>query len=261
MRMMKRKPAMGLIVFGFLPFLLPGGVALSSAFNISAEGLPFKSEKPLSAKVALNEDGAKLLTVVFDESKGTSTSYDMLYADVNFNGRFEQAERVTTRVRKCSLGFHCDFPPIKVNVPYNGKAEGISDPCEVSFNYQKHSLPTRVPGAVPTTEEEFAASATIRLRQGTTLWTYSLRGKISPSEGSKNAPVWGFFRTPTIAITTRPDGQKKGNLGIGLALASAECQLECRKGGLPLEAHVEIKRPDGKVIHRGDATLDKFTFG
>jgi len=153
---------------------------------------------------------------------------------------------------------------------------GAQYPCEVTFNYQKHTYQTRstrprlltriltlsnpAPAAV-TTSENFDVLTGVELRQGSARWQYSFRGSIKPSERLNDAPRWSFRGAPTLTIATRPDGQKKGNLGIGLTLQAAGNRFECKSGGLPAKAHVEIKRPDGRVVHRDDAPLDKFTFG
>jgi hypothetical protein len=64
-----------------------------------------------------------------------------------------------------------------------------------------------------------------------------------------------------LKVETRPDGRTKGNLGIGLELSAGDKQLECKKEGQPINAHVEIKKPDGSAVHKGDDDLGKFRFG
>ena len=276
-------------VIGAIALLLLSSLAFPRLAE-SAEEPNYSSEKPLYARVALTEDGSKVLSVVFDESEGTGKGYDVLYADANFNGRFDESEKLAAKIHRCSpTGMHCNFPAIKLNVRYNRKAIGVPDPCEVTFNYARHSYTTalkavelsvRLPEgksaaktlnpslSKTTTNEDFYVSSTIRL-QGSAQWQYSFRHSIKPSEALENAPVCSFNGTPELMITTKPDPKKKGNLGIGLDLVPAQkCprpgadnRLECKKGGLPIKAHVEIKKADGTVIHRGDDTLDKFTFG
>ncbi len=56
-------------------------------------------------------------------------------------------------------------------------------------------------------------------------------------------------------------GQKKRNLGIGLELKAGEIELDCRKAGQPVKAHVQIKKQDARVVHQGDATLDRLVLG
>jgi len=70
-----------------------------------------------------------------------------------------------------------------------------------------------------------------------------------------------FNHTPELKITTKPDPQKKGNTGIGLAVAVGNVNLNYSKDGKPLDAAVEIKTEDGKVVHKGTARIDKFSFG
>ena len=114
--------------------------------------------------------------------------------------------------------------------------------------------------------EDFSVRALIRLRQDSPtgqadIWQYSFEGKIQPSESLDSAPVWKFDAKPELTVSTRPDGRNQGNLGIGLELKGGDGQFECRKGGDVPKAHVEIKKPDGTVVHKGDDDLGKFQFG
>jgi len=220
-----------------------------------AKPATFKSKRPLYGKIALTEDGSKILSVVFDESGGTRTGHDVLYADVNFNGRFEEDERFEAeKVKRYGTWLSTSsFAPINFNLPYNKKAKGVPGPCEVTIGYRQYPRPGIA--------EDISVIAKLRLRESPTVWEYTLSGSAMPSKRPENATVWSMKVAPTIEITTRPDERKKGNLGIGLELSGGENELECRKAGQPVKAHVEIKKPDGTVVHQGDATLDKFTFG
>jgi len=244
-------------------------LALSSLGDPAKEPV-YSSEKPAYVKVALNEGGSKVLSVVFDESKGTGKGYDMLYADVDFSGRLDKGKKLAARISKCTYGIHCNFPAIELNVPSSNGPSKISDPCEVIFNYSKHSSPVetsttrlRALSSTPatTTTESFTASSKMKVREGSARWEYSFRGDIKPSENLKNAPVWNFLHAPKMKITAKPDDRKKGNLGVGLELLSGEINVEGNKAGVPLKAHVEIKKPNGRVVHRADGNLDKFGFG
>jgi len=231
----------------------------------------YSSEKPVYLKLALNEDGSKTMSVVFDESKGTGKGYDVLYADVDLNGRFDQGEKVSAKSHNCSSGVHCDFPAIKVKAAYSGKAAGTSNPCEVTLNYSKHWTRRRTaarilsllsaPATTTTARESFLISSNVKLDEGATRWEYSLRGSVKPSETSRSAPVWSVLRTPELKLTAKPDEQKKGNLGVGIELLSGESNLAGKKAGAPLKAKVEIKKPDGSVVHQADDNLDKFGLG
>jgi hypothetical protein len=236
-----------------------------------------KSDKPLYAKVGLNEGGSKVLSVMYDESKGTGKGYDLLYADVNFNAKFEQGESVRktlhpymSRTRAIPAGWKgWAFSPVSVNVPFNEKGDGVPDPCKITLRYQKYPTMRRVlalgtigPSTSPRKMVEiFEVRSEIRLRQDSAVWEYSFEGSMKPSESLESAAVWRFDDKPKIEIATRPDGRKAGNLGIALSVPAGERRFECRKAGQPPKAHVHIKKPDGTVVHKGDETLDKFRFG
>jgi hypothetical protein len=242
----------------------------------------YTSEKPRYAKLAVAKDGSKVLAVVFDESKGTGEGYDILYADTDFNGTFDPGEKLQAKVHKCSpTGIHCNFPAFTVDVPFDKKAAGIPKPCELTLNYAKHWYTTRVEkvslaarilgssaskttGPLPgntRVNENFYVYATVALPERSERWEYSFQGQTKPSESLKDAPVWSFNRPPALEITTKPDPQKKGHLGIGVNFSSGEIQMRCTKAGQPAKGHVEIKKRDGSVVHKEDVGLDKLSFG
>jgi hypothetical protein len=252
-------------------------------------------DKPLYAKVALNEDGSKVLSVMFDGSKSTGTRYDVLYADVNFNGKFdadERFEKASPPPVKSSglirLGFSShSFQPVVLNVPYNEKGQGIANPCEIVFRCQRSPIfpggsfeysgepidltlesgeVVTAPGIVRVSgasdlREEFSVAVAIRLRDHSGTWEYSFEGEINPSETPESASVWRFEGKPGLSVSARPDGKTEGHLGIGLDLNAGDREFECRRGDEPIKAHVEVKKLDGTVVHQGDDDLDKFRFG
>jgi hypothetical protein len=184
-----------------------------------------------------------------------------------------------------------------VDVPYNAKGEGIPNPCEITFTCQRYQIfpggvielsgdvpdlrtividtgelplvqlvqstgqPVRGDSATAAMKEEFSARCVIRLRQDSSLWEYSFEGKIQTSESLESAPVWSFDAKPQLTVSTRPDGRNQGNLGIGLELKAGDRQFECKRNGAPPKALVEIRKPDGIVVHEGEDDLGKFRFG
>ncbi len=233
-----------------------GGISSQTVEEPAMTELPsFKSKRPLFGKLALNEDGSKVLSVALDESSGTRTGHDVLYADLNFNGRFEQTERfdAASANRHGSWLASSSFPPLDMDVPYNKEAQGISRPCQLTSGYRqypRHGVP-----------EDLSVTVRFRLREGNTTWEYAFSGSATPSKRLDKATIWRPCEKPGLEITAKPDGTRKANLGVGLELTASENKLECWKEGQPVKAHVEIKKPDRAVAHRGDATPDKFTFG
>lgn len=221
----------------------------------SSEVRIFASERPLFGKVALTEDGSKVLCLALDESKGTWTGYDLLWADLNLNGRFEATEKFPAAgtKRHGSWLASSSFPAISLEVPFDETAEGVSNPCGVTLGYRqypRHGV-----------AEEISVRLTIKQRQDSALWEHSLSGSALPSKRLETAPVWKFGERPMLEVSGRPDGYRKGNLGVGLELKCGENTLQCWKGGQPVKAHVKITTPEGEVAHQGEATLDRFTFG
>ena len=220
-----------------------------------AKPATFKSKRLLYGKIALNEDRSKLVSVVFDESGGTRSGHDILYADVNFNGMFEEGEKFEAAdVKRYGTWLSTStFAPITFNVPYNEKAEGIPNPSRITLSYRQY------PRAG--VAEDFLVTAVLKLRENEAIWEYTLKGSGKLTKRLEDAEPWSIRVAPGMQVTTRADERNKGNIGIGLELKAGETELECRRAGEPIKAHVEIKKLDGTVVHRGDATLDKFVFG
>lgn len=225
------------------------------------------SERPRYAKVALNQDASRALSLLFDESRGTGTGYDLLYADTNFDGKFEETEKFRGRTleRDGNL-ISSSFPAIKVEVAYGGKKNGLAR-WQIAFGYHSpRSEPLaessgRVSPTQPDPVGNFHVTASLKLGEDRDEWRYFMSGTIRGAEGIEKALVWSTHRDLKLEVSTRPDGRNKGNLGIALKLDVRENKFTCLKGGLPTKAHVEIKKPDGTVVHTGEETLDKFVFG
>ncbi len=246
----------------------PGPVSSGDSAEALDSVVP-KSEKPLYAKVALNEDGSKVLSVMFDESQGTRTGYDALYADANFNGRFEPDEKRAAKTEEGvrtpeSVYLSWSFPPLSADVSYDRNGRRGTHPCQATFHYRKEAIDFGVllpiVGPLPT-REEFSVSLDFALRQDSAEWQYSLRRSIQTLDSLEKAPLCRLDRKPKVKITTQPSGRQKGNLGIKLDLTCGESAFQCLREGRPTGVHVEIKSLDGEVVHRGDAPLSQFWFG
>ncbi len=247
-------------------------LALGLAYAAESAKKPvFGSQKPLYLKVALAEDGSKLLSVVLDESKGTGNGYDVLYADTDFNGAFDEPEKVTAKSWKCSpTGLHCDFPAVKVSVTPKSKALGKTCSCELTLNYAKHTYTTErstsiIPGQksapTTTTNETFGASSNMKVGEGAGQWEYSFGTAVTPSEKPVDAPVWNFLGAPKLALTSKADDRNPGQLGIGFTLMAGETRIDGKKGTTAINARVEVRKPDGKVVHKDEGPTDKYGFG
>jgi len=218
-------------------------------------GKLFKSSRVLYGKAALTQDSSRLLSVTLDESGGTRTGYDLLYADLNFDGRFDESEKSTASVmnRHGTWLASSSFPAIALGVPFNESARKVPDSCRVTIGYLQY--PRYGVG------EEISVTARFKLNGRDTEWEFAFTGGVKPAKSLEKASVWTVGEKPTLEAFARPDGYIKGNLGLGLNFAAGQNKLECWKGGQPVKAQAEIKKLDGVVVHRGEATPDRFSFG
>lgn len=248
------------------------GVAIAvQVCDISCESPGHRPNESLFARVALNPDSSMTLRVAFVESQGPDTGYDVVYATLESNGRAGPTQSFKAVSGTERPGFRRDFPPIRLTARHTNPATRVttSYPCEIVFAYDKYALARR---GIPLTSTgsrivstgnsgSFSVSSTISLRRGRDEWRYTFRGTISPSRDLASAPTWEFLESPSITVTTRPDGRNAGNTGIGLSFAAGANQFEFRNGREEITAHVEVRAANGRIVHRGSGALDKFTFG
>lgn len=224
------------------------------------------SKNPRYAKVTLTGDGSKVLSIVFDESKGTGTGYDLIYAHANILiGNIEWSKTLKAKTKWGRYhtvgdktdkykGLYCLFPPINLNVYYAGEVKTISNPYSVIFEYSKYFSENA--------KEYFYATTNIKLKEGPVQWQYSFQSKINPSEFRENIPILQFNQNPRIAIEARLDERKKGYLKIvpRLRVGNNNWLKKCRRGATPVKVYIEIKKPDGRVVDKRSVSFDKFVF-
>jgi hypothetical protein len=223
-----------------------------------AEGALFSSKKSATpktlpkryVKVALTGDEAKSLSIVFDASNGRDSGYDVVYAEVGPSVDLERAKKLVAKGQKRTTGVFCPFPPLEVQLPNDEKSGVTSNSCTISLCHCREG-----------NEEKFCVTANVAMRQGATRWQYSSRGMVKPSENPEKPELLSLNRPPQLKIETRPDLQAKGNTGIGLTLAAGAGEMDCKKGAAPLDAHVVVKTPEGKIVHEDSKGIDQFAFG
>lgn len=222
-----------------------------------------ETKGPLYAKVALTPDGSKVLSVRFDKSAETVDGRDVLYADVDFDGEFEAGEmfRAAEGGPSGTDGeIFRPFPPIRLTIPWGG-AEGTEATWDITFLYARYPTALLFRGGGTQTAEQFRLGAQLSLRQGPNQWSYLLNGDVEPAVRLEDATLQGLAGAPGLQITTKPDLEQKGNLGIALSLVTGETEIRCTSGAGSSEAHVVIKDAAGRIVHEDRAPADKFAFG
>lgn len=227
------------------------------------KGVAFSSERPLYAKVALTEDGSRILSLAFDESAGTGKGYDRLYADVNFNGDLTDDKAIEgKRLGERGPSSTCSFNPFSVDVPYNEKSKGVKKPWELTVAVHEYTR-TRLFGLVRgQTQRHVSVNGKMTLKDEAGEWEYMLASGTQPAETLAEATPVRFGGKPVLRVMTQPDREKEGNTGIAAYLRLDPVYLaECLKAGQPVKAHVLVKDKEGKTVHSEDVNRDKLTFG
>ncbi len=219
----------------------------------------YASEKPLYAAIAVNEAASKVLTLVFDESKGTGKGYDTLYADLNFNGDLTDDEAIEGTLIGGEGYFSGSFSSIAVSVPYNDKGQGIEEPCELTVQYFQFSPQTIrsyneegeriLVESGEQTQHHFMVSATIRLRDEAAQWECFFFSPLSPAEKPEQVLAVALGEQPSLQLSLVPSDAAEGNVGIGATVMAGKGSLSCTEDGQPLMAHLEVTNERGVTIH------------
>ncbi len=230
----------------------------------------YSSAKPLYARLALDEKGSKMLDLAFDESGGTGAGYDMIYADLNFNGDLSDDKPIKGTLRKppsAAVAVSCTFPPIDVDAPYNEKAKGVEKPCSISIHYYQLN-PQRAARRLKSQPEaesprRFFLRPEIKLKEGAAEWTYSFSHiTFYPTEKPEAPAVRAFEdKPPALSVGTMSDPKRKGYLGIQAVAVVRGRAASPSRGGKPVSANVQITKPLGKTVLHQNVALSRMFFG
>ncbi len=226
----------------------------------------YSSEKPLYAFVVVNEAATKVLKLVFDESQGTDKGYDTIYADLDFNGNLtddapiqgtiegEEGSAFRPLGTLVTAFVQGSFPPIEVPVPYNEKAEGIENPCQLVISYTGYGFGEGI-------DHTFSLNARIRLRGEEAVWEYSWLKTFQPVAKPEGAVATSVVGEPSLFMSVMPGRKKEGYTTIAAALMADMQPMVCTRDNKPITPLIQIKDKHGTVLPSEDVTSDKSGLG
>ena len=238
----------------------PLGGALRATQALVSPAIPGKeptyaSERPLYAAVALDERANKILMLVFDESKGAGKGYDTIYADLNFNSDLTDDAAIEGTIEGQEGFVQGSFPPIEVPVPYNEKAEGIANPCQLEISYYQF-------GRGEETSRHFQLRASVKLKDEEEVdWTYSFSNELLPAEKPEGVIAAAFGGELRLMLSAIPDSEKPGHVAPATMVMAGMGPLSCTKAGEPAIAHVVVRNEQGVTIHSEHVDAEKLVPG
>lgn len=199
--------------------------------------------KPVYTKIAVTQDGAKVLAIAFDQSKGADGPYDVAYADTNFNGVFETSEKLVPELK----GQVLVFPTINLQSPYNKFGEGTENPVTLSL--------TR--SAAPYGGERISSVLRPKLVRGEENWEYEFRKDLQLFTDLDEVLV-ASAEPLTTNITTRAG---TGSLGVAVRLSAGDFSINCRTPQGSPRVRVVAQSANGQVASDTTVELDRLGFG
>lgn len=210
---------------------------------------------PLYGRLALPPQGGKALAFMLRGSQDSALR-DVLYVDLNANGRFEPAEKLMGRPGEYQSAEYrqCQFAAL--DLPADA-ARGT-----LACRLQVTSL---VFGAAETAQAVCALELKWSQSAQGAAWSYAATGALQPTTPGatkrETAPLLGATGPLGLQITTRPDPEREGKTGIGVTLGWPSMKLEVTQSPTPVTVEVTIKDPGGKLIHSDAVPLANCGFG
>lgn len=211
------------------------------------------SSKPIYAKVAVNQSGTKVLALALDESKGTGKGYDRIYADKNFDGAFDEGERISARTQSGKGYAFCFSGRFAIGAPFNPRADSTS---MASVTYICIASRGRQPE-----QQHLGLVLKTDIRSGGANWSYAIVANLKPSTSLASAPVAKLSGQPKLQVDAKPDPKKPGNTGIGLSLAMGKASLIATTGRGMTPATIVIRDSRSQIVKEDKGGIDKFAFG
>ena len=236
----------------------------------------FKSASPKYAQIAMNEDKSKVLSVVFDESRGTGRGYDTLYVlELDDQGKVAKSEAcVAAKSMEKDTAVY-GFKPIDRPVAFKNDMKGGKRPFSAVLEYRRtETKPERpktkdrqskdaprseAPHAVIT--EEFNMGAVISLNDGKSEWAYTFIGKLPVSDSIESCTPLVVGEGPvTMSIDSERPDPKKVTVGVGVDFSCGDHSFACAQDGKPALVDINIKDDKGKRIAGDQVRQDNLAF-
>lgn len=205
------------------------------------------------ARVIVSPVHTTALTMILDESRGTGTGYDTLYADLNYDGRMAPDERIPGRVNVMGEIAFASFPAFAV-----ARAENLDEPpaqrARVNVSYQmyggKQIFSISVLARIPSAPEEPGD-----------IWQYRIEGRLLTGSNPDTIPLTVLGGEPALQVDARPAGYNRREVGIGLTVTLGGSFCDPRGPQGSPDATVVIRDADGELVKQATARLDQFCFG
>lgn len=211
------------------------------------------SEHPQFARLLAAPGYTTATWLIFDESRGTGTGYDVLHVDFNCDGVIEEGETARGTIRSVGGTIFGRFPSFTV--------PGCDNPEWPLRNRPRLTLSSRSHHE----RHDFILTDTILMTSEAggpdDTWQYRLTTRLGTGTSPENAPLTRLGGEPVLQIEVRCESARRNSLGIGLqvTVGGALCDVHTAAGSP--NAEVIVRNRADEVVHRAVQRLERFSFG
>ncbi len=222
--------------------------------TIPLTGLPqLASAKPRFARLVAAPDYTTALWLILDESQGTDSGHDVVYADFNYDGVIGEGETARGQVRSMGEFAIGSFPALGVP-DANDPSQAPGDRPRIALRYQWYRG-----------KSTFTVSTMIRMTgesgRPDDTWQYMISASLRTGTSPGNAPLTRIGGELAVQVQARPDGNRRVQVGIGLTVTVGGSFCDPRTVAGSPDAEVIVRNANGQIVHRAVERLDKFCFG
>jgi len=207
------------------------------------------SERPLYATLCVSQDGSRVMRLMLDESKGTGTGYDALYADANLDGTLSAEERFEAQQTESSGDFtYASFKPVELTRHYADLGEGQTQADRSAVTYLRA-------GSEDSERILAGLHLVVGLEGEAEPWTYGLSGQAPIALSPTEVVVWDCSGKPSLRVET--EAGERGSLGVAVVASVGDAEVMCPQATV----NVVVRTPEGRELARDQGSLIDFGFG
>lgn len=205
----------------------------------------FRSARPRFASLVVHVGSERLMTMAFDESRGTGSGYDTFYVDRDLDGVIEESERLRTRHDELT-----NSPEASVDIPPLYDMPNAKSRTELNLSCYR-----------PSEDHGIIFNIWTYANAGRSRWVYQFFASVNLSTAQSRPTILRADGYPRLEVQTQSDPEDRSRIDIALSMAVSGLHLDTIRNDAPIPASVTVRDAHGRVLRRETRRISDFAFG